>query len=47
VRSHIPRNKSAEFNQFLSETEDKAHYLESVREFAAQESKIEKSEMEE
>lgn len=30
----IPRNKSAEFNQFLSEKEDKGNSLETVREFA-------------
>jgi uncharacterized damage-inducible protein DinB len=33
----IPRHKSAEFNQFLSEKEDKGNYLETVQEFAERE----------
>jgi len=30
----VPRNKSAEFNNWLSEKEDKGNYLEATREFA-------------
>lgn len=30
----VPKNKSAEFNKYLSENKDKAHYLEATREFA-------------
>ena len=29
----IPKNKSAEFNSYLAENKDKAHYLEAAREF--------------
>jgi hypothetical protein len=30
----VPRNKSAEFNNWLKEKEDKGNYLEVTREFA-------------
>ena len=30
----VPKNKSAEFNNYLAENKDKAHYLEATREFA-------------
>ncbi|MEO8072312.1 MAG: DUF1572 family protein [Acidobacteriota bacterium] len=30
----VPKNKSAEFNKYLAENKDKAHYLEATREFA-------------
>lgn len=33
----VPKNKSAEFNRFLAENKDKAHYLEATREFAERE----------
>lgn len=34
----VPRNKSAEFNNWLKEKEDKGNYLEATREFAEKES---------
>ncbi len=30
----VPRNKSAEFNSYLAENKDKAHYLEATKNFA-------------
>ncbi|MCA1624399.1 MAG: DUF1572 domain-containing protein [Acidobacteria bacterium] len=33
----VPKNKSAEFNQYLSEKTDKGNYLEATREFAEKE----------
>jgi hypothetical protein len=30
----VPKNKSAQFNQYLSENKDKAHYLDATRDFA-------------
>ncbi len=30
----VPKNKSAEFNKYLTENKEKAHYLESTQEFA-------------
>ncbi len=30
----VPKNKSAEFNNYLSENKEKAHYLEATSEFA-------------
>jgi hypothetical protein len=35
----IPKNKSAEFNDWLSEKEDKGNYLETAREFTEKGSK--------
>lgn len=35
----IPRNKSAEFNEWLNEKAEKGSYLETAREFAAEETK--------
>lgn len=33
----VPKNKSAEFNSYLAENKDKAHYLEATRKFSEQE----------
>ena len=35
----VPRNKSAEFNRWLKEKEDKGNYLEATREFAEKETR--------
>jgi hypothetical protein len=35
----IPKNKSAEFNSYLAENKDKAHYLEAAREFTEKDEK--------
>ena len=35
----VPKNKSAEFNAYLAEKEDKGDYLEAAREFAKDDKK--------